>query len=39
VINGRVVVERGAVVGLETRALVERHNRASKAMLRKAGLA
>jgi len=39
IINGRVAVEEGAIVGLDVRALVERHNAASKSMLRKAGLA
>jgi cytosine/adenosine deaminase-related metal-dependent hydrolase len=39
VINGRVVVEKGAIAGLELRALVERHNAAAAQMLRKAGLA
>ncbi|MBV9190118.1 MAG: 8-oxoguanine deaminase [Betaproteobacteria bacterium] len=38
IINGRVVVESGAIVGLDTGALAERHNAASGSMLRKAGL-
>jgi cytosine/adenosine deaminase-related metal-dependent hydrolase len=39
VINGRVVVEQGAITGLELGSLVERHNAAATRMLRKAGLA
>jgi len=38
VINGRTVIEQGAMVGLDLGRLVEQHNAASKAMLRKAGL-
>ena len=38
VINGRVVVEQGAIAGLDAGGLVTRHNAASAAMLRKAGL-
>jgi cytosine/adenosine deaminase-related metal-dependent hydrolase len=39
VINGRVVVEQGAIVGLDAGALVARHNKASMSMLRNAGMA
>jgi cytosine/adenosine deaminase-related metal-dependent hydrolase len=39
VINGRIVVEEGVIVGLELGSLVERHNAASLRMLGKAGLA
>jgi len=39
VINGRVAVEQGAIAGLDLGSLVARHNSASAAMLRKAGLA
>ena len=35
----RVAVEAGAIPGLDLRALVEQHNAAGRAMLRKAGLA
>jgi cytosine/adenosine deaminase-related metal-dependent hydrolase len=37
VINGRVVVDKGEVIGLDTAHLVERHARASRRMLEKAG--
>ena len=39
VIDGRIVVERGALVGLDLGPLVERHNRISRRMLQSAGLA
>jgi cytosine/adenosine deaminase-related metal-dependent hydrolase len=39
VIDGRVVVERGELLGVDLGALVARHNRASRAMLERAGLA
>ena len=39
VINGRVVVEQGAIVGLELAPLIARHNAASRKMLEKAGYA
>ena len=39
VINGRVTVEQGAIVGLDLPSLVARHNTASAGMLRKAGMA
>ncbi|MBV8031825.1 MAG: 8-oxoguanine deaminase [Betaproteobacteria bacterium] len=39
VIDGKVVVESGSIVGVDIGRLVEQHNRASLAMLRKAGLA
>ena len=39
VINGRVVVERGEIKGVEVGALVERHNRIARSLLGKAGLA
>lgn len=39
VINGKVVVEEGRVAGLDLPALVEQHNRLSRRMLEKAGLA
>lgn len=37
-INGKVVVEDHHVVGLDVAALVKRHNKASRSMLRKAGV-
>jgi cytosine/adenosine deaminase-related metal-dependent hydrolase len=39
VINGRVVLEKGAIVGLELTPLIARHNAASRKMLDKAGYA
>ena len=39
VINGKVVVEDGALQGVDLPRLVERHNRLSMAMLQQAGLA
>lgn len=39
VINGQVVVEDGALRGVDLPRLVERHNRLSMAMLQQAGLA
>lgn len=39
VINGRIVVEEGALVGVEMRPMIERHNAASLRMLRQVGYA
>lgn len=39
VINGRIVVEGGALAGVEMRPLIDRHNAASLRMLRQAGYA
>jgi cytosine/adenosine deaminase-related metal-dependent hydrolase len=39
VINGRIVVEEGMLVGVAMRPLIERHNAASLRMLRQAGYA
>mgnify|MGYP003345720032 CR=1 FL=1 len=39
VINGRVVVDGGALVGVDLPALVTRHNRLSQRLLERAGLA
>jgi len=39
VINGRIVVEEGALRGFDTGALVAQHNRISRALLMRAGLA
>jgi cytosine/adenosine deaminase-related metal-dependent hydrolase len=39
VINGQVVVERGELRGIDPDALVARHNRISRALLERAGLA
>jgi cytosine/adenosine deaminase-related metal-dependent hydrolase len=39
IINGNVVVEEGRIVGLDLPKLVEQHNRLSRGMLDKAGLA
>src|SRR5258706_15467004 len=39
VVNGRVVVEQGAIPGLDLAALVKRHNAICRSMLGKAGLA
>jgi 8-oxoguanine deaminase len=39
VIDGRIVVERGALASLELGPLAERHNRISRRMLQSAGLA
>lgn len=38
-INGRIVVEGGALVGVEMRPMIDRHNAASLRMLRQAGYA
>jgi cytosine/adenosine deaminase-related metal-dependent hydrolase len=39
VINGRVIVEKGELIGVEMGSLVERHNRIARGLLAKAGLA
>jgi cytosine/adenosine deaminase-related metal-dependent hydrolase len=39
VINGRVVVEDGTLVGIDLRPLIERHNQVARGMLERAGLA
>ena len=39
VINGRTVVENGALTQADPAALVEKHNRISRAMLERAGMA
>ena len=39
VINGRVVVEQGALKGVDTGSLVDHHNRIARGLLQKAGLA
>ena len=39
VINGRVVVEKGELQGVDVGALVSRHNEASRALVERAGLA
>ncbi|MEO8003756.1 MAG: 8-oxoguanine deaminase [Betaproteobacteria bacterium] len=39
VINGRVVIEQGELLGVELGSLVERHNRLARGMLARAGLA
>ncbi|BBP00933.1 8-oxoguanine deaminase [Sulfuriferula nivalis] len=38
IINGRVVVDNGSLVGIDIGGLVKRHNRASMGMLERAGL-
>jgi len=38
-VNGRIVVEHGELVGVDLPALVERHNRLSRRLLERAGLA
>jgi len=38
-VNGRIVVERGELVGVDLPALVERHNRLARRLLERAGLA
>jgi cytosine/adenosine deaminase-related metal-dependent hydrolase len=38
IINGRVVVENGGLVGIDISGLVKRHNKASMGMLERAGL-
>jgi cytosine/adenosine deaminase-related metal-dependent hydrolase len=39
IINGRVVVENGSLMGIDIDRMVKRHNRASMGMLERAGLA
>ncbi|MEO8008377.1 MAG: 8-oxoguanine deaminase [Betaproteobacteria bacterium] len=39
VINGRIVVEDGVLCGIDLGALIERHNKISRGMLARAGLA
>lgn len=38
VINGRVVLERGKITGLDLQSLVSQHNAKAEQLLRKAGL-
>jgi len=38
-INGRIVVQYGTLVGVEMRHMIDRHNAASLRMLRQAGYA